>query len=119
MNFQSWEKSNPVRQFKRFRYPPDLTVSYEGADGHIHLSGPEISVQGMFINTPAILPEGAVLRVSFQLTRVNFKVAVRCEVRYCLPGVGVGVEFIDLPAAARDAIDQEVASRPELEPSTK
>jgi len=119
MSSQTWEKSNPVRQHKRYRYPPELMVTYEGVNKQIHLSGPEISVHGMFINTPAILPEGAVLKVQFRLARVNFEVVARCEVRYCLAGVGVGVEFIDLSAAARNAIDQEMAHRPEPQPSKK
>jgi hypothetical protein len=34
---------------------------------------------------------------------------IRGEVRYCLPGVGVGVEFIDISPEARHAIDEEMA----------
>jgi PilZ domain len=110
----SARKSSPVRQFKRLRYPPDLAVKYEGHDMPIRLSGPDISTQGMFINTPCFFPEGAVLEVSFSLTRLSFKVRGRCEVRYCLPGVGVGVEFIDLPAEAHRAIERELQIGQEL-----
>jgi len=102
-------KSNPVRQHKLFPYPPDLTVSYEGHGESVHLSGPNISTQGMFINTPNRIPEGAVLTVRFRLHRINYTVTARCEVRYCLPGVGVGVEFVALAPEAHDAIEREVS----------
>jgi hypothetical protein len=100
-------KSNPVRQHKRFPYPPELSVSYEGHGESVHLSGPNISTQGMFINTPTRIPEGAVLTVRFRLHRINYMVTARCEVRYCLPGVGVGVEFVALAPETHDAIERE------------
>jgi hypothetical protein len=100
--------SNPVRQHKRVSYPPRLSVRYEGRDVDVRLSGPDISVQGMFINTPALFQEGAVLKVTFQLPRQGSTVVARCEVRYCLPGVGIGVEFINLCADDLNAIEQEI-----------
>src|ERR1700685_1764229 len=90
------KKSNPVREYKRYSYPPELVATCEGKPGNLPLAGPTISVQGMFINTPAVLPEGAVVKLTFRLIRINVKVSVRAEVRYRIPGIGVGVEFIDL-----------------------
>ena len=101
------KKSNPVRQHKRSHYLPNLSVHYEGHDQPIQVTGPDISTQGMFINTPARIPEGAVLTVSFHLPRLGHKITARCEVRYCLAGVGVGVEFIALAPEARRAIEEE------------
>jgi hypothetical protein len=34
----------------------------------------------------------------------------RAEVRYCLSGVGVGVEFIDLAPEAQRAIEEEMVA---------
>ena len=62
----------------------------------------------MFINTPHQFPNGAVLNVKFTLTRSNFEVQARSEVRYCLPGVGVGVEFIEITPEAQKAIEDEL-----------
>ena len=101
-------KSSPVRQFKRLRYLPDLTVSYEGHERKIGLALPSLSSQGMFINTPASLPVGAVLKISFRLPRVNFLVKARAEVRYCQSGTGVGIEFVNLSEEARRAIEREI-----------
>ena len=39
-------------------------------------------------------PQGAVLKLRFRLSRTGILIETRCEVRYCLKGVGVGVEFV-------------------------
>lgn len=89
-------------------YVRSLSVVYEGSTEDISFRAPDISPRGMFINTPNHLPEGAVLRVSFQLPRSNFEVLARCEVRYCLPGVGIGVEFVEISREAQRAIEEEI-----------
>jgi hypothetical protein len=61
----------------------------------------------MFINTAADFPEGAILRVSFRLAKSNHPIDTRCEVRYCLSGVGIGVEFVDMHPDDREAIAKE------------
>ena len=105
------KQSKPARLYKRYSYPSELVVTCEGTDGNIPLSGPDISVQGMFINTPAVLAEHTVLKLTFRLTRTNVKVSVRGEVRYCVPGIGAGVEFIELSTESREAIEQELDQR--------
>jgi hypothetical protein len=108
MNSNALRKSSPLRKHKRYSYPSDLVVTCEGMPGHVPLNGPDLSVHGMFINTPAVLSEGTVLKLSFRLIRVNVKVTVRGEVRYRIPGIGVGVEFVDLSDQTRDAIEKEL-----------
>jgi hypothetical protein len=63
----------------------------------------------MFINTSRVFPEGSVLSLQFRLAISDREVLTRCEVRYCLPGVGVGVEFIGISPQAVQTIEQEVA----------
>jgi c-di-GMP-binding flagellar brake protein YcgR len=96
------------RQQPRYAYVRSLSVACEGSGEEITLRAPDISSTGMFINIPNHFPEGTVLRVSFRLPRSNFEVIARCEVRYCLPGVGVGVEFIEISPEAQQAIDEEL-----------
>jgi hypothetical protein len=97
------------RQEARYKgYVRGLSVIYEGSTEDITFRAPDYNTKGMFINTPNHLPEGAVLRVSFQLPRSNFEVLARCEVRYCLPGVGIGVEFIEISEEAKRAIEEEM-----------
>ena len=67
----------------------------------------------MFINTTRVFPEGAVLNVRFRLAISGHEIHSRAEVRYCLPGVGVGVEFIDISQADVQAIEREIEMRTE------
>ncbi len=63
----------------------------------------------MFINTAHPFPEAAVLKLRFRLTRSGHEVIARAEVRYCLPGSGIGVEYIDISPADQRAIESELA----------
>jgi hypothetical protein len=62
----------------------------------------------MFINTSRAFPEGAVLNVRFRLALSNAEIRARAEVRYCLAGVGVGVEFVEISPEAVEAIEREI-----------
>jgi hypothetical protein len=101
-------RDGALRQWQRFPHLRELTLTYEGHSEDIVVRPPDISPHGMFINTPNHFPEGAVLKVRFRLTRSNVEVNTRCEVRYCLPGVGIGVEFLNIPPEAAEAIEKEV-----------
>ena len=82
----------------------ELVVDYEGSQRPQRVLMPNLGPNGMFINTPEYFPEGAVLKVQFRLPGSDVLVHSRAEVRHCLPGVGVGVEFIDMPLEDRLAI---------------
>jgi hypothetical protein len=83
-------------------------VSYEGYDERITSRLPDISIHGMFINTAKKLPEGAVLNLQFRLDLTGAEIHTRGEVRYFLPGVGVGVEFVDISQQAIRTIEREI-----------
>lgn len=96
------------RRFARHQHFSDFSLTYEGRSDALCIHPPNISVKGMFINTSADFPEGSVLKLSFRLARTGARIATRCEVRYCLAGVGVGVEFIGLSPEGRQAIETEI-----------
>ena len=97
-----------ARLAPRFSSLCELSVSYEGHSEDVATRPPDISTRGMFINTGRTFPEGAVLNVRFRLTLSGVQIRSRCEVRYCLPGVGVGVEFIEISAEDVQAIEKEI-----------
>lgn len=99
-----------TRGLPRYCSLKDLSLTYEGQSESVAVHPPDISPKGMFINTPVHFPEGSVLKVSFRLARSNYRVETRCEVRYCMPGLGVGVEFIGIAASDQKAISEEIAS---------
>ena len=97
-------KPSEQRMESRHTCCSELHVVYEGFSRHVEVRAPDISTQGMFINTPQVFPEGTVLKIRFRLGHSGKMIQTRGEVRYCLPNVGVGVEFIDLPEEMRAAI---------------
>lgn len=97
----------PTRQYKRYPHLRELSIAYEGSSENIAIRPPDVSVQGMFINTSRRFPEGAILTVRFTLARSNRQIQARSEVRYCLPGVGIGVEFLDISPEDQAAIEAE------------
>lgn len=109
MSPQRQAVSAPPRQAQRFAHYCELSINYEGASLEIPVRAPDISTRGMFINTAQRFPEGAVLRICFRLSRTHVLITARGEVRYCLAGVGIGVEFIGLPEEAQRAIEEEAA----------
>jgi hypothetical protein len=97
------------REGKRYyAHFSELSFSYEGEVEEVPIRPPDVSVRGIFIQTHRHFPEGAVLKVHFRLARSKYQVLARGEVRYCLPGVGVGVEFIEISPEARHAIENEL-----------
>jgi PilZ domain len=99
------------REFGRWTAYRGLNVVYEGSSQLIEVHPPDLSAHGMFINTPQHFPEGAVLKLEFRLGRSGQDIHARAEVRYCLPGIGVGVEFIETAEADERTIAEEIASR--------
>jgi PilZ domain-containing protein len=97
----------PQRRWPRYSNLKDLSLSYEGRSEVFPIRPPDISPTGMFINTSADFPEGAILKVSFRLAKSNHPIDVRCEVRYCLAGVGIGVEFVNMHPDDQKAIAKE------------
>lgn len=98
-----------ARLAKRYSLVCDLSIMYEGHTEALPIRIPDISTHGMFINTPRRFPEGAVLKIHFRLPRSGYEVRARGEVRYVLPDVGIGVEFLDLSPDAHQAIENEMA----------
>lgn len=103
-----------ARREPRIQHLAELHMSYEGEGCEIPIRPPDISPHGMFVNTSTHFPEGAVVNLRFRLTHSNAEVQTRGEVRYCLPGIGVGIEFIGLGPDDARAIEKEMKalSRP-------
>ena len=96
----------------------NITLSYEGCREEIQVRPPNLSARGMFINTACIFPEGAVLNLRFRLAYTNVEVQTRCEVRHCIRGVGVGVEFIRISPDAQSKIVREIEMQTKGLPQT-
>jgi len=85
-----------------------ISISYEGDTQAVPIRPPDVSTRGMFITTSQKFPEGAVLNLRFCLDLSGIEVQARGEVRYCIPGIGIGVEFIAMTPKAIRAIEKEI-----------
>ena len=99
-----------ARSHPRLQSVRELSLNYEGQNEVIHVRPPDISTGGIFINTTREFPEGAVLTVRCQLAHTGAEICARGEVRYCLTGVGVGVEFVGMSPETVRAIERELRS---------
>jgi hypothetical protein len=86
----------------------DLKIVYDGMADVVCERSPDLSTSGMFINTSRAYPPGAQIRLRFDLLRTGYIVRAQGEVRYCLPDIGIGVQFANLPEPARAAIEKEL-----------
>ena len=114
---RKWERE---RLSPRIHTVKKISVHYEGRTEEVAIRPPDVSIHGMFFNTATRFPEGTVLNLRFRLALTGAEVHTRCEVRYCLPGVGVGVEFIGISPEAVRKIEREVqlCKRPRLRGKT-
>jgi hypothetical protein len=88
----------------------DLQVAFESYACRVAVRAPDISPQGMFINTAQVFPQGSVLKIRFRVGHSGKLIHARAEVRYCLAGVGVGVEFVDISPEDRAAIAEDACA---------
>jgi hypothetical protein len=96
------------RSEPRIQHLSELSMMYEGEINEIQIRPPDISEHGMFVNTSTQFPEGSVVNLRFRLTQSNIEVQTRGEVRYCLSGIGIGVEFIGIGRDSVLAINNEI-----------
>lgn len=102
---KDWDTARKAMRIHSIR---QIAVQYEGTEERINSRVPDVSTTGMFINTSRNYAEGAVLNLSFCLALSGLEVRARGEVRYSLPGVGVGVQFVDIAESAIHSIEREI-----------
>jgi PilZ domain-containing protein len=112
----STETFTGARSGARAHCVREITVSREGEDALVRIKAPDLSTTGMFITAPGDFPEGTVLNLKFRLAATGVEVRTRCEVRYCRPGIGIGVEFIGLSPEAAGDIKRELSLSSEASP---
>jgi hypothetical protein len=93
------------RIFDRSRLIVD--VFFDGADTTGVASTKDISLGGLYMNTKAALPEGALLTLRLPVADGK-QVVVNAEVVYSNPGVGVGVRFHGLSEDDKDLMKREL-----------
>lgn len=86
-----------------------LDVFFDGEDMTGVASTKDISAGGLYMNTQATIPPGAVLLVRIPF-RAEATVVCRAEVIYSEPGRGLGLRFIDLSDEGRALLEHEIGN---------
>ncbi|HYH87411.1 MAG TPA: PilZ domain-containing protein [Pyrinomonadaceae bacterium] len=108
MNFVNSENpQDERRQYERARLIID--VFFDGNDLTGVASTQDISPGGLYMNTQAEIPEGALLLLRVPLAGRDL--ICNGEVVYSNPGRGVGVNFQGLSEEDRAFLEQAIASR--------
>jgi hypothetical protein len=94
------------RAYDRSRLIVD--VFFDGQDVTGVASTKDISLGGLYMNTQATIPVGAMLFVRIPF-RPDAEVVCSAEVIYSEPGRGVGLRFKDLTDKARAILEQQVS----------
>ena len=84
-----------------------VDVYFDGTDATGVSSTKDISLGGLYMNTQAHLPEGAVLLLRIPLSDGQ-QVVVNAEVIYSNPGLGIGVRFQGLTENDRVLMEREL-----------
>ena len=84
-----------------------VDVYFNGADATGVASTKDISLGGLYMNTHATLPEGALLTLRIPLGG-DRQIVVSGEVMYSNPGRGVGVRFRELSDEDRRLMESEL-----------
>ena len=101
-------RSAEKRREKRIAYLCE--VECEGASvGRLNTRINDLSSSGVFIDSMTCFPVGSILKLKFRLQ--DSEINASAEVRYCMPQIGMGVKFIELPDHARQMIEDIVQGK--------
>ncbi len=90
------------RRSERLPFREDILI-----DGTRTSTTMDISEGGLYICAINCYEEDSFIRVSIPLG--GEKLTLRMQVRYCQPGIGMGVKFVDLSEAQRARLGQAIA----------
>lgn len=93
------------------RVPVIREVSVELDSPRITLRGKifDLGARGAFINVVAGLPTGSLIEIAFDLPTKE-KVKTTASIRYVLPGLGMGVEFVEIDEEESRSIELFISS---------
>jgi hypothetical protein len=104
---EKFESHEERRSYDRSRLIVD--VFFDGKDVTGVASTKDISPGGLYMNTQAEIPEGALLLIRIPFGR-DAQVVCNAVVVYSNPGRGVGLRFQDVPDEVTALIEREVST---------
>jgi hypothetical protein len=100
------ENPKSKRRYQRIPTPKGLWVAWQHNNGQDVSRVRDLNVGGLFVATPAALPEGSVVQILLSVPEGEIR--SQAVVRNVSPGEGMGVEFKDIPAQDADRLERLV-----------
>ncbi len=99
----------PIRRFVRKPVAAQLRCRGALGPGHLFFDAQDLSIGGAFLRSDLLLETGEELEVEFTLPGTERAVHARARIAWVRRAegsgsAGMGLEFIDLPAADREAL---------------
>lgn len=91
------------RKHERFPFIEDILI-----DGTKSCRSTDISEGGLFISAIQSFEDGEVMEITIPINKE--KIIVKAQVKYCQPGIGMGIAFIDSEEDLRIKIKELVDS---------
>jgi hypothetical protein len=91
------------RKYERFPFREELLI-----DGTNMCSSMDICEGGLYISVIQNFEQNSIINVTIPFK--GEKLAVQANVRYCQPGIGVGIMFVDLHDEQKVMIKELIAS---------
>lgn len=91
------------RKHERFPFIEDILI-----DGAKSCRSADISEGGLFISAIQSFENGEVMEVS--IPTKSEKIITKAQVKYCQPGIGMGIAFVDAGEGLRNKIRELVDS---------
>ncbi len=95
-------KAAEKRRFPRMNLPRGMSIAWQATRQHDISRVASLSLGGLFIETAEPAPMGDTLQVQFDIP--DGAVRAKAVVRRSIKGKGMGIEFTELPAAARSGL---------------
>ncbi len=93
------------RRYPRLSYGKEVWIGQDGIFSRTNERITNISVGGAFIETAQSFSTGTVVSVRFKAGDAKDFISCAAIVRNSRPGVGLGVEFLDLSPEARTQLE--------------
>ena len=108
-------KWSGIEQRRHKRVHLGVPVECRAGEAKIAGRAENMSSSGLLIRAATAFGEDAEITVSFTLPNASSEMQCRARVAHVVPGVFMGVEFLDLSQESLALIEQYVASNPALQ----
>jgi curved DNA-binding protein CbpA len=105
-----------ARKYPRIKVPKGMFVGWKSPRQHTVSRAQEMGLGGIFLSTPDPPAVGSTIELIFDLA--TGEVRARAVVRHITPGVGMGLQFVQMRPEHRERLSRYLKSQPSASPGS-